>query len=375
VGAGGLDPLTDQVPYEVWSSTKSVISLLTGIAEDRHKLGLDDPIGRYLPSGPGWGDRAHRAITIRDLLTETAGLSEAILSEAATTATDPDVARETLAQPLTHRSGTHFEYSQRDPDLLAFVVQRAVHEDLQAFAQRTLFDPLGIPRSSYFWLRDRAGNTYGYAHLFIPPGQFAKLGLLLQNDGVWNGRRVIPRTYLGRLRHPTATNGCYGLLFWTNAGQPCTSANIPHAQTVHTSMVASAPRDLFAMVGAFQQNNFVIPSLHMTVTWTGLLGDTTPNLAGLASASPAASDLYYNFFRILMRGVQDRHIHDPGPYTAPPIDFDINPTNYADPRVLLHDLAANPHCNALVCDGGVPHRGLTQNARAVARTATDHGTR
>jgi CubicO group peptidase (beta-lactamase class C family) len=354
VSEGLLDPVTDNAAWEIFSSTKSVISILTGIALDQHKLSLSDPIGTYLPAGPGWGDAAHRAITIGDLLTEFASVG-----------TDPNIAQEALAQPLVHTPGTTFDYTQRVPDLLAYVVQRAVGEDLQAFAQEYLFGPIGIPVHSYFWLRDRSGNTYGYANLFIPPIQFAKLGLLMQNDGNWNGRQVLSTSYIAQLRTPTATNGCYGYLFWVNGGTSCTSANIPATQTVGRELIASAPSDLFAMVGALQQNNFMIPSLHMTVTWTGILGDTTPNLAGLLSASGAASDLYYNFFRILMAGVEDQHISDPGPYTSPPEDFDLNPDNFINPNVLLTDLVTNPACNVLVCDGAVPTKGFIENGQAI----------
>ncbi|TNC29664.1 serine hydrolase domain-containing protein [Amycolatopsis alkalitolerans] len=346
IGQGLADPVTDQLPMEIFSATKSVVSILTGIAYDQHKIGLDDPIGKYLP--PGLGDAAHRAITVRQLLTETSGLDEAILSEFATVGTDPDVVQEALAQPLTHRPGTHFEYSQRTPDLLAAVVQSAVGEDLQDFAQTYLFGPLGIDRHSYVWLRDRAGNTYGYANLFIPPAQFAKLGLLTQNGGTWRGKRIVSAGYLTRARANTPTNPCYGFLFWHNGGDSCTSANIPAAQTVRGPLIGSAPSDLFAMVGALQQNNFMIPSLHMTVTWTGAFGDTAPNLAGLLSAAPGA-DLYYNFFRILLRGVRDVHVPDPGPYRTPPLDLDVNPVNYLDPAVLLRDVAPNSHCTILVC--------------------------
>lgn len=367
VAEGPLDPVTDGIPYEVFSSTKSVVSILTGVAYDQHRLSLDDPIGKYLPTGPGWGDAAHRAITIRQLLTETAGLKESILTEFASVGVDPNIVQEALAQPLVHPPGSTFDYTQRVPDLLAYVVQRAVGEDLQAFAQHYVFGPIGIPANSYIWLRDRSGNTYGYANLFIPPTQFAKLGLLMQNNGNWNGRQLLSTNYIGQLRQPTATNGCYGFLFWVNGGTSCESANIPAAQTVDHEMIPSAPSDLFAMVGALQQNNFMIPSLNMTVTWTGAFGDTTPNLAGLLSASGAASDLYYNFFRILMGGVEDRHIPDPGPYVTPPEDFDINPLNYVDPRVLLTDLVTNPSCNVLLCDGTIPTMGLLQNGQAVSR--------
>ena len=347
IGQGLLDPVTDQVPMEVFSSTKSVISILTGIAWDQHKIDLDAPIGRYLPAG--LGDAAHRAITVRDLLTETSGLDESILAEFVTVGLDEDIAQEALAQPITHTPGTHFEYSQRTPDLLSAVLQHALGEDLQAFAQRTLFGPLGIPKNSYIWLRDRAGYTYGYANLFIPPVQFAKLGLLMQHDGVWLGHRILSSAYITQARANTATNPCYGFLFWHNGGTSCTSANIPAAQTVAGPMIGSAPPDLFAMVGALQQNNFMIPSLHMTVTWTGVLGDTPLNLAGILSASGGASDLYYNFFRLLMRGVRDVHVPDPGPFRTPPLDLDVNPINYLSPAVLLRDLAPNAHCNVLIC--------------------------
>ena len=348
VGTSLLNAVTANVPWEVFSATKSVVSILTGIAYDQHKLDLDDPIGMYLPGGPGWGDAAHRAITIRDLLTETAGIRESILAEFASIGTDPNIAQEALAQPITHPPGTHFEYSQRDVDLLAYVVQRAVGEGLQTFAEQYLFGPIGIPANSYFWLKDRSGNTYGYANLFIPPTQFAKLGLLMQNNGVWRGTRILSSSYIEQAVANSPMNPCYGFLFWHNGGGSCTGANIPAAETVTGPLIGSAPPDLFAMVGALQQNNFMIPSLHMTVTWTGAFGDTAPNLSVLLSAGPT-SDLYYNFFQRLMAGVLDVNVPNPGPYTTPPLDLDINPLNYLSPFELLTDYFPNTTCNLIMC--------------------------
>lgn len=364
VARGPLDLLTDEIPNNVWSVTKSVISMITGMAHDRNLLALDDPIGKYLPDQLGWGDAEHRAITIRDLLTETSGLNEAILSEAATVATDASAPQEALGESFKYPPGTHFEYSQRVPDLMSFVVQQALGEDIQTFAQRNLFDPIGIPSDSFFWLRDRSGNTYGYAWLFMPPSQLAKLGLLMQNGGSWNGQQVISSDWVSQVSQPTSTNGCYGYLFWTNKGKPCTGANIPSAQTVDRQMVPSAPDDLYAMVGALQQNNFIIPSLGITVTWTGVLGDTEPNLSVLLSATPG--DLYYNFFRILMRGVEDVQVPDPGPFKDDPLDLDINPLNYISPAVLLNDLVSSPECNVVFCNAGVPVDGVMENLQEIA---------
>ena len=347
VGSGPLNSVTQDVPFPMWSSTKSVISLLTGIAIDRGKLGLNDPIGKYLPKG--WGDAAHRAITVNQLLTQTSGLKQSIISEAATSLLDPNVAQEALAYPLDHKPGTHWVYGQRQVDLLGYVVHRAVGEDLGAFAQRNLFGPIGIPASSYAWLRDRSGQPYGYAHLFLPPVQYAKLGLLLENQGAWNGRRVISTSYVKSLSEPTPLNPCYGKLFWTNSGTRCTGADFPYEVTVNHRMVESAPGDLYAMVGFLHQNNFIIPSLGMVVSWTGVLGDTYPNISNLLSAV-AASDLYHNFFRILMSGVKDVRVPDPGPFRGPEVNFEFDPTKIVDPGVIQKNLAPNVHCNVVRCD-------------------------
>ncbi|KAJ5988741.1 beta-lactamase/transpeptidase-like protein [Penicillium waksmanii] len=65
------------------------------------------------------------------------------------------------------------------------------------------------------------------------------------------------------------------------------------------------------MAGAVLQNNFMIPSLRMTITWTGIMGDSEPNLAALLDAAGGA-DRFYNFYRILMRGLEMWGLRTPG---------------------------------------------------------------
>jgi len=363
VATNALAPVTDQVHNDLWSVTKSVISMLTGIAVHDGKLRLDDPIGKYLPKGVGWGDAAHRAITIRQLLTQTSGLDQAILSEAATLALDPSLPQEALAQPFTFKPGTKFQYFQLGPALLGYVVQRAVGKDLLDYAQQRLFTPIGIEPGSYFWLRDRSGLPYGYAHLFLTPPQLARLALLMSNDGAWRGHQVIPASYVQAVAKPTATNGCYGLLFWTNAGIPCTGADITDAQTLNRRAIPSAPTDAYEMNGTGGQLAIMIPSLHMTVVTTGYFGSLSLDPPVLLGAAP--DEMQWTFFRGLMKAVKDAHVADPGPYRGDPIDLNIDPINYLDPAVLLRDVVTNPHCNLLVCNGTVPTKGLVQNLQSL----------
>ncbi len=335
VGTGPQNNVTGAIPWNVWSVTKSVVSLLAGIASDRGELDLTAPVDRYLP--PGLGDARHRSITVTDLLTETSGLHIGAVTEGLTGVIplDPDSAVQALAVPFDNPPGTTFSYSQRNVDLLSYVIELAAREPLQRFAQRELFDPLGIERGDYYWARDRAGHTYGYAHLLIPPDDLAKLGLLLSNDGRWGDRQIVSRAYLRRATRPSTTYHCYGYLFWVGAG----CAELP----------AFLPKDSYQMSGVGLQDVFIVPDLGLTVAWTGVFGDHTTE--GPTGVLQNMAELSHEFFRRLYAAFERPPIADPGPWVEPPLQLD--PKNYIDPNMTLALFGvgpdAYPNCTVLSC--------------------------
>lgn len=361
IGRGPLNDHTDDLRWNVWSSTKSVVAMLAGIANTQGKLDLAAPIGTYLDEGQG--DEAHRNITVRDLLTQTSGLQQSIVSEGLPSGLDldPSIVEQSLALPVIHEPGTFFEYTQRGPDLLAHVIEKAVGEDLQAFAQRELFGPIGIGADRYHWSRDRSGNTYGFAFLFIPPTDFARLGMLMSNNGEWNGRRIISTDYMRQLRTPTETNPCYGYLTWVN-GSPCTPPTLPSRKTFDLSPFGGMPADTFAMVGALQQNNFLIPSLGMQVTWNGILGDVSPDPSTILSAN-SNSELYRTFLRKMLAAYVSPQVPDPGAY-KPTFNLDVDIPNLANPDVLTAPFGigsmAPENCDVFSC-GQAPLRPPLQD--------------
>lgn len=330
IGEGPFNDVSADKPWQLFSATKGIVSLVAGVARDQGKLDLDAPIGIYLPEG--MGDEAHRAITVRQLLTQTSGLLESLPLEAVTMGNDPNLPRQAMSLPIVREPGTDFQYSQRAADLMAYVVGQAVGEDIQSFAQRELFGPIGIAEGSYDWLRDRSGNTYGYANMYMRPKDFAKIGALLANGGVWNGQRVLSSDYIAKLGESSPQNGCYSLLLWTNEGDTCVGPAFPVEEVVGHRMIPSAPADLFSLNGAMHQNVFVLPSLGMSVTWTGLEASQS------TSSNPANSELYHEFFRILMRGVGDANVPDPGPFVKGPT-LSSSPPALPDLRVLQSGLA------------------------------------
>jgi CubicO group peptidase (beta-lactamase class C family) len=326
---------TGKIPWNVWSVTKSVVSLLAGIAWDQGRLDLSAPIGRYLPAG--LGDARHRSITVEDLLTETSGLHIGTVNEGVTGVIplDPFSAVQALAVPFDNPPGTAFSYSQRNVDLLSWVIELAVGEPLQDFAQHELFDPLGIERGDYYWARDRSGHTYGYAHLLIPADDLAKLGLLLSNNGRWGAEQIVSKEYLSRARRPSAINPCYGYLFWVGPG----CAELP----------SFLPKDSYQMSGVGLQDVFIIPSLGLTVVWTGMFGDRSTE--GPAGILQNMGELSYEFFRQLFAAFQRSPIPAPGPWVEPPLRLD--PKAYFDPNITLALFGigpdAYPHCTVLSC--------------------------
>lgn len=335
VGEGPRNAETGKTAWNVWSVTKSVVSLLAGIAADRGRLDISVPIDRYLPAG--LGDAEHRSITVEHLLTESSGMKVGALSEGITAVipVDPNSAVQALAVELINPPGTAFSYSQRNVDLLSYVIELAIGEPLQQFAQRELFDPLGIPRDDYYWATDRAGHTYGYAHLMIPPDDLSKIGLLVHNQGSWAGKRIVSAQYLERARQPSPQNSCYGYLFWIGAG----CAESP----------AFMPSDTYFMSGLGLQNIFFVPSLDLMVVWTGTFGNVTAYGPSGILAHP--EELPHEFFRRLFTAFTDTAVPSAGPYVEPALDFE--PARLVDANILLAVFGigpgAYPNCSVFSC--------------------------
>jgi len=132
-------PVTWATGFAAGSITKSVTAALVVKLAGGGILSLDEPLSRHLPGVPA--DKA--AITLRELLTHTAGLP---MDAEGVYALDPreEVLRATLAGPLAERPGTRFGYSNAGFQLLAAVCENATGVPLPRLADSLLFGPLGM---------------------------------------------------------------------------------------------------------------------------------------------------------------------------------------------------------------------------------------
>ena len=132
-----------------------------------------------------------------------------------------DVVDFILRQELMHTPGTIFEYNSSSTQLLAFILERVTGTNLISFADKHLFQPLGI--SNYNWTIEKNGVTCAWAGLRMRSRDLLKFGMLYLNDGKWNGKQLIPAKLVAAsmkkqidfpFNDPEVIIG-YGYQFWT----------------------------------------------------------------------------------------------------------------------------------------------------------------
>jgi CubicO group peptidase (beta-lactamase class C family) len=210
--------------HDLRSVTKSVISLLLGIALDRKLInGIDDSIINWFPQYPDLRTREKERITLRHLLTMSAGLewNENVPF------TDPknsevrmlcstDQYRYVLEQPVVAPGGQIWNYNSGGTLLLEAVVAKAADGALDDVASEFLFKPLGI--TDYAWTKNLKSGIFEVGGLRLRSRDLAKIGQLVVNGGDWNGRQIVSQKWV---KESTAAHMCpadltyfYGYQWW-----------------------------------------------------------------------------------------------------------------------------------------------------------------
>ena len=217
-------------PEGRWTSfsvAKSLTSTLVGAAiADGHIESLDTPITRYLPELAGG---AYDGVSVRQLLTMTSG------AEWNEDYTDPDsdVARffeprETGGMdPTLHymrgleraaEPGTRWHYSTGETNLVGLLISRATGRTLADYLSETIWRPYGMERDAA-WMVDEAGQEPGGCCLVASLRDWGRVGQLVLEDGVVDGRSIVPDGWFDEATTRQADIGApgmgYGYQWWT----------------------------------------------------------------------------------------------------------------------------------------------------------------
>jgi CubicO group peptidase (beta-lactamase class C family) len=267
IAEGYGDGITAHTPLESWSMGKSVTATLMGVLINQGVYTLHQPAP--IPEWQNAGDPRAR-IRIADILHMSSGLRIRAPQ-------DPDYDASlgypdhvylytgsvnsfhyAATRPQQWPPNTVGRYRNSDPVLINYLVRLGVEkrgEDYLSFPRRALFDKLGI--STMVLETDPFGNFLTQGYEFASGRDWARLGNLYLQDGVWNGERILPEgwvKFVSTLAPAWAADHrpIYGGFFWINGDS-----------------AMPVPKDAYFMAGAGGQTTLIIPSHDLVVVRLG----------------------------------------------------------------------------------------------------------
>jgi CubicO group peptidase (beta-lactamase class C family) len=196
-------------PHDMRSASKSVISLLVGIAIDRKLIAsADEPVVKFFPDyaavkSPGWDQ-----VTLRHLLTMSSGMQwdenrdwNDPRNDEPHLGSEADPIRYILSKPIAKPPDAVWTYNGGGTDLLGNILERVSGKPLEAFAREVLFQPMGI--GDFEWRNyPKNGKIAPAVGLRIRPRDAAKIGQLMLNRGGWDGKQIVSPEWIAQSVRP-----------------------------------------------------------------------------------------------------------------------------------------------------------------------------
>lgn len=213
--------------HDVRSVTKSVISILTGIAIQQGIIpSVDEPIGTYLRPVVDSISDEKAAVSLRHYLMMSSGLDWHELDRG-TSYSDwwrsDDMIQFVVDLPVVHQPGQRFIYNTGASHLLSVVLTEATGMPTLDYARQVLFEPLGINESS--WLQENRGYYAGGMGLRITARAMMNIGQMFLDGGLYGSTRVVQEDWVTRSTAPllstdnaTPFGQEYGYLWWVGQG-------------------------------------------------------------------------------------------------------------------------------------------------------------
>ena len=205
----------------LYSLSKTFTGTALALQLGEGRLRLDDLVSDYLPHAFEGAHPDFRALRIRHIASMATGHDHETIGEAAALDPEGDVLRGFLRIPPAGPPGTVFAYNQPPVLALATVLQQLAGERLVDYLRPRLFEPLGMGdvRST----QRAPGMDPGYTGVYASLDAVARLGQLYLDDGVWEGRRILPEGWVAQASAMQVSNAAnsdpdwrtgYGFQLW-----------------------------------------------------------------------------------------------------------------------------------------------------------------
>ncbi len=223
---------------------------------------------------PEWRGTPKEPITIRQLLDMTAGfMPQSPIGDPDSPSSraflDPHHDAFVIAHyPLIAAPGAQYTYAGASADLATIVVERATGQRFATFIASRLLQPIGAP-GGQIWLGREGGLGHAGCCVLLPAEAWLRIGVLLSQDGVWDGRRLLPPGFVGQMQAPSRANPTYGLGVFVPGRDP-KAPGYGKAETARQKQSEPylAP-DLFLFDGNANQVMYVVPSRRLVILRMG----------------------------------------------------------------------------------------------------------
>lgn len=188
---------TEDRPRQIYSNTKSFVSTAIGIAMEEGLISLDERLADVFPDKvPAQGNPGIEEITLKHLMTMSSGFGKPLLMmfDRKNGEGFPDYLAYMMSQPVICKPGTKFCYSSGDSILAGRMLEEKIGKNLMEYMYEKVFKPLdiGLP----VWECCPKGHPLGGSGLFLSLNDMAKLGQLYLDGGKWQGRQIVPESWV-----------------------------------------------------------------------------------------------------------------------------------------------------------------------------------
>ncbi len=204
-----------------WSMSKSILSLLVGCAIKEGKIkSVEQEVGDYLPEYKNTG------LKIKHVLTMSSGINfkeqyKNPYGYAAKALYGSDLQRLNNKYRVNNQPGKYFIYLSGNSQMLTFLLQKATGKNVSEYASEKLWRKIGAEQPAYWSLDKKGGTEKGFCCFHSNARDFAKLGQLMLQKGIWNTDTIIPFSYFKQSITPAPTlqlngnpNDLYGYQWW-----------------------------------------------------------------------------------------------------------------------------------------------------------------
>lgn len=213
------DGLGRDYNHELYSVTKFISALLVGTLVGDGKLSdTDTPAPRLAAArpdlAPALADK--QQIQLRHLMSMASGLSYKLVEGTDTLYYGvPDRLKVAASASVRAKPGAEFDYIDVNPVLVGATISQVTGMPEQQYAAQRLFQPLGM--SHFRWDgADGKGAVSGGWGLRLRSIDMARLGMLMLNQGRWNGQQIVPAAWVAQMTTPSGPARDYGYYCWVN---------------------------------------------------------------------------------------------------------------------------------------------------------------